>query len=148
MKKFNKIALLTITSISTFNNQTKASQVDNNLAGAIVLTQASKNLEQLMFECAQKHLPHFADLTIGNVKLKIKHIENLRKELLELIQKADKVDRNKYSKLEAILYNFNVNEVFKSIQDFKEILAKLPQDTSKLIKTNLHDPMAKRILGF
>lgn len=146
MKKFNKIALLSMAAISVINNQTEANQT--KIVGAVIASHTKKSIEQLMFECAEKHLPYFADLTVGNIKSKIKHIESLRKELLELIEKADKVDRNKYSKLEAILYNFNVNEVFKSIQDFKEILAKLPQDTSKLIKTNLNDPMAKRILGF
>lgn len=146
MKKFNKIALLSIAAISTINNQTTANQA--KITGAIVASVAKKSIEQQMLECAEKHMPNFADLTISNIKSKIKHIECLRKELLDLIQKADKIERNKYSKLEAILYSFNVNEVFRSIQDFKEILAKLPQDTSKFIKTNLNDPMAKRILGF
>ena len=144
MKKFNKIALLTLAGISIYNNQTKASST--TVAAAIVAKQV-KSLEQLMFECVQKHIPHFADLTISNVKSKKSHIESLRKDLLKVLKNAEKSQKDKYKNLEKMLESLDINQVLKAISDFKEILKHLPSESSLLIKENLKDSMTKRFLG-
>lgn len=145
MKFSNKISMLAIAGMIICSQQLFPKTAEDTVTAAIVAQ--TESLESKMYKCAEKHLPYFSDLTIGNVKTKIKHIELLRKELLELIEKAPKHERSKYSQLEAILSNFNVQEVFKSIQDFKQILARLPQNTSNLIKTNLNDRMTRTVLG-
>jgi len=145
MKKFNKIALLSMAAISTINNQTVANSA--TVAAAIVAKQ-TKSIEQLMFECVEKHIPHFADLTMSNVKSKKSHIENLRKDLLKILKNAEKSQINKYANLEKMLESLDINQVLKAVADFKEILKHLPSESSSLIKNNLKDSMTKRILGF
>ncbi len=144
MKRFNNIAMITITSIILFEQQTVSNPGITNF---IVASAHSHSLEIKILEAVEKHLPNFKDLTIFNIESKIGHIEKMRLEILELIRNADTVQRAKYKELEKILSHFNIKKVAKAISDFKQILEKLPKESSNKIINGLKDPLVKRFIS-
>lgn len=145
MKKFNNILMITIASIITFEQQTISNPGITNF---IVASAAhSYSLEIKILEAVEKHLPNFKDLTIFNIESKIGHIEKMRLEILELIKNADAAQRAKYKELEKILSHFNIKKVAKAISDFKQILEKLPKESSSRIIDGLKDPLVKRFIS-
>lgn len=147
MNKLNKLMIITIAGVITCGQHTYTNTTKVVVATVAAAQAATQTLEFKILKCAESHLHHFQDLSVFNISSKLGHIEKLRKELLHLVEKAENSERAQYKQLEAILRNFDIKQIKKAIDDFKQILKNLPKDTSKLIKDNIKDPVVNRVLN-
>ncbi len=108
----------------------------------------NKALEHKLYECAKKHLSHFSDLTLLNLKQKTNNIELFRKEMLTILEQASAEEKVAYRDLIKVLKKLNIKNVIQAIQDFKDILDKLPSSTSAIIKASIKDVFIKKALSF
>lgn len=104
-----------------------------------------KDLDGKIYECAQKYIHHFENLTLTNLKQKAVHIENLRVELLFYIKRSEKPSH--YYSLQQALEKLDIhNQPMQAINDFKKILKLLPETTRQLINNTITDPLIKGFL--
>jgi len=106
---------------------------------------ATARLEEKLHKCAKKHVHHFKDLTAFNIHKKAAKIEELRKELLLLVQQTK--ERSHYAILEQTLITFDINKPFRSIPQFKKIIQVMPSKTRTLLKKTIDDFFVKKALG-
>lgn len=118
-------------------------------AAALLAAQTANmsKLEQDLHECVKKFAPNFKDLTALNVISKKQVIENGRKELLKILQAADKNEKKKYLQAEAILLKLDVNKPWEATADFKKVLNILPPVTKKIISDTVSDLIIRTALG-